>query len=155
MKSERHLRVAATAVCLYAAWQARDLPAAWLHSPFDHLGALAFAVWAIPLGIGIAGNERPRPVWLCASLAISLAGVVLDVNFFKNAGFATALASFLSSGRRTAGRRLWVAGALSWMPILGWLLDGEGPFFVNGLRLAIALGVSAAFLQGEQRVEAL
>ncbi len=152
MTADRQLKVAAGAVCLDVAWQARDVAAAWLHSPFDHLGAAAFIVWLVPLGLAVAGgNGRPSQRWLCVALSLSLAGVVLDVNFFKNAGLATALASFFPSRPQQAGRGVWVGGALSWMPVLGWLLNSLGPLLVNGLRVSIALGMACFFYQGAQR----
>jgi len=41
----------------YGVWQSRNLVEAWLHSPFDRWGWLAFLIWASPVLIGRGSSK--------------------------------------------------------------------------------------------------
>ncbi len=138
MKQEQQLRLAGLAVCLYCAWESRDIMTAWIHSPFDKMGALAFLIWSFPLLI-LYHASGPRPVWLAAALGITLLGVALDLNVIKDAGLAVIFASMAGIATGRAMSRIFCLGtAASWLPALGWILSARGPFTVNCLRVGIA-----------------
>ncbi len=136
---------AGAAICLYAGWNARGLLAAWLHSPYDRCGSLAFALWVLPIaGLwvkGAGGPERVSPAAFAIGLAVSFAGVATDLNVFEYLGLAIALAGFLPIRPVTF---LWLACAAAWMPAAGWAFSSHGAALVNCARAA--MGLAAAVL---------
>lgn len=139
MKPAVQLRLAGFVVCLYCAWEARDVMAAWLHSPFDKLGAVAFLVWALPLVV-LYRASSPPPTWLFVALGITLLGVAMDLNVMKDAGFAVVCASIAGvATSRIVSRVVCLGTAASWLPALGWIFSGRGPVEVNCLRVAVAV----------------
>jgi hypothetical protein len=136
---------AGAAICAYAAWNARGLLAAWLHSPFDRSGSLAFALWVLPIAWlwrkGACGPGMVTPAAFAIGLAVSFAGLATDLNVFEYLGLAIALAGFLPVRPATF---LWLACAVSWMPAAGWAFSSHGALPVNCLRAAT--GLAAAVL---------
>ena len=133
---------AGAAITLYAAWNARNLLAAWLHSPFDRCGSVAFLLWIVPILLW-AARPSPRRVSIPAfavALLISFAGVAADLGALKYLGLALALAAFLPLRPATS---LWLPCAAAWMPAAGWAFSAHGPLFVNSARVAVGLAALA------------
>lgn len=125
----------------YAAWCARGLVVNWLWAPYDRFGWLAFALWIVP--VGTAGEPRTAParfsnhLLVGAGIGFILVGALADVNALYHAAIATLLASVMTGEHRW----WWLAGALSWMPTLGWLASRAGiaPEIFAFCRVAVAL----------------
>ncbi len=137
---------AGVAIALYAAWNARNLTAAWLHSPFDRCGAPAFLLWLVPIvwirakGPLDGARARVSTAAFAAGLVLSFAGVAADLGVVKYAGLAIALAGFLPI---QPARFLWLACAAGWMPAAGWAFSSHGVILVNAMRAAIGLAAMA------------
>ncbi len=133
---------AGVAITLYTAWNAHKVLGAWLHSPFDRCGSLAFLLWIVPIAclwVGRRLRERPSRVSaaaFAAALLVSFAGVATDLSVLEYAGVAIALAGFLPVQRATF---IWLGCALAWMPAAGWALSSHGSVAVNVMRVAIGL----------------
>jgi hypothetical protein len=133
---------AGAAITLYAAWNARHLLGAWLHSPFDRCDSLAFVLWIVPvLCLWVTRRLKKRPGRVaCGAFAIALlisfAGVATDLSVLEYIAFAIALAGFLPVQRATV---VWLACAPAWMPAAGWAMSSNGPFSVNATRAGIGL----------------
>lgn len=140
-------RAAGIAAWLYALWQARALGQAWRDSPFDRLGSMAFLLWCVPVLIRAWQGLPVRTVWFAVGVVLSLLGFVSELNAVKYAGLAVVTCGFLPPTRAS-----WVqlAGSVSWMPALGWVLSSlslllpnlgdllDPVHIVNGARLLIA-----------------
>jgi hypothetical protein len=127
------LPLALATVAWGAAWSAPSLFQAWRDAPFDRLGAVAAAAWALAAAAAFRRSHAPAGLWLAAAWLASFAGVAGELNVALHAALALAAAALAA----TTGRRLaLVALAVSWMPALGWALRETGPAMVNGLRLA-------------------
>lgn len=138
------LRIAGLAVCLYAAWESRGLAVAWFNSPYDRFDFFAFLVWVFPVALAVLCSDSASPLFLCGALVFSGAGVVLDMNVLDNAGLAIALAAFIPNIRSNrAVQAVWLTGAVSWMPALGWFLNSDGTKTVGGLRMSLAVCTTA------------
>ena len=133
---------AGVAIALYAAWNARNLAGAWLHSPFDRCGSPAFLLWIVPIAwvrLKRPPACPPMPVSAAAfaiGLAVSFAGVATDLGVLKYAGLAIALAGFLPIRAATF---LWLGCAAAWMPAAGWAFSSHGVILVNSMRAGIGL----------------
>lgn len=134
------------AVAAFCAWQAAGVLTAWQHSPFDRLGWLSFLIWLAPLG----GAWRERPprretalILPVLALGLAVAGRLLELNALNYGALAVALTALLPG---TARRGLWLASALAWMPLLGWMARDLPPGWVAMLRLLLAAAGSAAGL---------
>jgi len=124
-------------VCLYAAWNARDLVMAWHHSPFDRQGWIAFIIWTAPILLqGCRGRWSANGYLFGLALGVSLVGVIFDLNAVKYAGLALACGGFFPY--RTTLLLFWLACSVSWMPALGWMLSFMGALTVNLIRLVVA-----------------
>lgn len=134
------------AVLAYCVWSAGDLIVAWRHSPYDQLGSVSFLVWLAPavwrgLRQGTAsGNGTASPTLTALALVLVVAGRILEVNALLYLALALAIGALTPQLGRHG---LWLAGAISWMPALGWLATGLPPAAVGVLRLLIA-GVAGA-----------
>jgi hypothetical protein len=144
MKNQTQLRIAGAAITLYAAWNSRDLLAAWFHSPFDRMGLPAFVVWLLPLLIMEMIRQLPEArvgkffdAGFFLGLGFSLAGVALNLNFLKHLGLAFSCAGFLPLRPALA---VWFFSCLAWMPVLGWAFSPAGTFAVNFFRVLLAAG---------------
>lgn len=129
-------RLAGIASLIYCLWQARDLANAWAFSPFDKAGSVAFLLWVLPILFKAWSGSPMRMAWFAAGVAISLVGSLGELNFVKYGGLAVTACGFLPVSRVTW---LHLAGAVCWMPLLGWLLSSAGTSAVNGLRVLLAL----------------
>ena len=133
---------AGAAIALYAAWNARHLLNAWLHSPFDRCDSLAFFLWVSPVACLWARRlltgcpARVSPGAFAISLAISFAGVATDLSALEYLGLAVALAGFLPIRPVTFP---WLAFAAAWMPAAGWAFSTQGSILVNSMRAAAGL----------------
>jgi len=157
LKNSSRLVPAGIAISLYAAWNARDLLMAWLHSPYDRFGYIAFLLWMLPVGcvwftrhiFGLAVHGHVRAGALAIGLAVSFAGVILDVNAIKYLGLAITISGFLPLQPATY---VWLACALGWMPAAGWALSSHAAVLVNCIRIVIgmiALFSTPSFLRHE------
>jgi len=141
MKVRVPKRGAEWAVLGFCAWEAADLWTAWQHSPFDRLGWLAFGIWLAPTLAAASGFCAPGPTtrrsvqlaWL--GLVNCLAGIVTDLHVLKHVALALGCAAVTPTFRLES---LWLVLSLTWMPALGWLLDGLPAFGVASTRLALA-----------------
>lgn len=129
------------AITLYAAWNARGLLAAWLHSPYDRFDPSAFAFWLLPIAV-VRTLHRTRwalPVGLAPfaiALLVSFAGVAVDLRSLEYLSLAVALTGFIPFRPATL---LWLLCATAWMPGTGWAFSSHGPLFVNCARLLFGL----------------
>jgi len=146
---------AGAAITLYAAWNARHLAGAWLHSPFDRCGSLAFLLWIVPIAClwvtrrltGRAGRVSSAAVAI--ALVVSFAGVATDLSVLEYLALAIALAGFLPVQPATF---VWLACAAAWMPAAGWAFSSHGFVLVNAVRAGIgflALLLTPFFLRHE------
>lgn len=151
MKSADLVQPAAlAAACAYAAWNARDLLAAWRDSPYDRAGAAAFAVWLVAALVSRLRRRGPGTLPAAWGVAVSVAGAVAEINAIEHAGLALVLASALAP----AGIRawMWIAGALSWAPAFGYACSSwMSAVTAGGLRLVLAAAAAAALLAGGNR----
>ncbi|MCB1127104.1 MAG: hypothetical protein KDM81_11440 [Verrucomicrobiae bacterium] len=127
----------------FCAWSAADLLAAWRSAPMDRGGWMAMAIWLAPL-IGWRWRARdaaapPRVSFLLAGLGGALLCRLTDLNAAGYAGLAVALAAWMPGGWRTWW---WLAGAISWMPVLGWMLAGLTAVWVLPIRVLLAVAMS-------------
>lgn len=131
------LRWPALAVLAYAAWNASDLIGAWRHSPFDHAGWIAFLVWLLP---ALPAMVRFRPVDAvrpAVALVLSFCGSMAQLNVMEHAALAVAVGMPARKGLATW---VWLAGAVSWMPALGYACGemGLGVGAAGVLRVVLA-----------------
>ncbi len=129
-------------VTVFCAWHSADLVSAWKHAPYDHFGWLALLIWVIPALWSIAHRAHDIYQFKLAaiSLTVALIGVIGDLNFLVYWGLAGALGSLAQF--RPLSAWPWLALAMCWMPVFGWLLGTRlhlTPTPVNVLRVAIAL----------------
>ncbi len=132
------------AVAAFCGWQAAGLLTAWQHSPFDHLGWLSFLIWLAPLGGAWRERTPCRETALILpmlALGLAVAGRLLELNALNYGALAVALTALLPGAAR---RSLWLASALAWMPLLGWVARDFPPGAVSMLRLLVAAAGSAA-----------
>jgi len=133
---------AGAAISLYAGWNARHLLGAWVHSPYDRCDSVAFVLWLFPIGLYWAlrrSQEQPRPLGMipfAIALAVSFAGVAMDLSFLEYLAFAVALAGFIPFRPASV---LWLPCAALWMPGAGWAFSSHGPLPVNAARVGVAL----------------
>ena len=157
MKASLQPVAAGAAISLYAAWNARNLLAAWLHSPYDRYGWLAFLLWVFPIGClwmtrlhtDHAGSKQVSSAAFAIALAISFAGVISDLGALKYLGLAIALAGFLPLQPASF---VYLACAAAWMPAAGWALSSHGSLLVNSIRATIGLAavlLTPCFLSNE------
>ena len=78
------------------------------------------------------------------ALTIALLGRWIDVNLLRCVAFAVSLAALAAPDPR---RWWWLAGAVAWMPALGWLAAAEHSGVLAKGRLLIASGASAVYLR--------
>jgi hypothetical protein len=145
------------AITAYAAWSARDILTAWVHSPYDRCDSLVFVMWLAPLcylwmAYPVVAREvlkRSSCAAFAAALGLSFLGVIVDMSALKYLGLAVALAGFLPMQPVTL---LWLAAAAAWMPAAGWTMSAHGVPLVCAMRLAVGLGalsLTSSFLHDE------
>jgi hypothetical protein len=137
------LPLALATVAWGAAWSAPSLLQAWRDAPFDRLGALAAAAWALAAAAAFRRGHPPSGLWVAAAWLASFAGVAGELNVALHAALALAAGALAAHGVQRLALLLL---AVSWMPALGWALREAGPAAVNGLRVAGA--VAALTLAG-------
>jgi len=134
------------AVIAFCGWQAADLLTTWRHSPFDRWGWLGFAIWLAPVGVSLV-RRLPRTdaslPWSGMALALAVFGRLLDFNALLCVALAVALAAKVPSSPH---KWFWLAGALAWMPLLGWVAHDLPIAVVASIRLLFATTASAALL---------
>lgn len=148
---KQKISIVGLAAVLFCACQCHDLPNAWAHSPFDHLGWLAFMLWIFPLVLA-ALSEKIRRVsdgLLIGAAVFSLLGVAADFNLLLHVGLAVSLIAFMP-GRR-AFFIPWACAAVAWMPVLGWLCSPLGTHSIGLIRIATA-GAAALWACGAMRI---
>lgn len=128
----------------YGIWQSLNLLEAWLYSPFDRWGWLAFVLWLAPL-LGLRATEQ-RPLFggcktsrplLLTGLALTFLGDLGSFNASCNAGLALIILSFAPAQCRNLTTGL---ASASWMTALGWFGSQAAldPATLNALRIGIA-----------------
>jgi len=159
LKARSQSVYAGLAISLYAAWNARDLPLAWMHSPYDRMGWLAFLLWLQPLGcfwmcrqvLGAELFKQSGVALFALGLAVSFTGVVVDLNAVKYLGLALSLGGFLPPGPALWA---WLGCAAGWMPVIGWTLSLHSTLMVNLIRVVsglVALFLTPLFLRYESK----
>lgn len=133
---------AGAAITLYASWNARALLSAWIHSPFDRCGSLAFVLWTVPVAcfwvtrmLGDSSRRVSIPAFAIA-LVVSFAGVATDLSVIEYLGLAIAMAGFLPLKPATF---VWLGCAVAWMPAAGWAFSSHGSVLINSMRAGIGL----------------
>ena len=141
----------------YCGWRSAGLVGAWLDSPFDRLGWLAFLIWLLPLAVQWRGRNlwphqsEARKLWLMGTgLALTFLGDLVDINFSHHLGLVLVLMSF-APRRCTA---LWGASLIAWLPASGWVGSrfGFDPTVFAFVRVATAVLGSALVLLGMSRL---
>ncbi len=144
------------AIIGFCAWQSTPLGDAWRSSPFDRFGWLAFVIWAIPVFCPASVETRLplRPTQHTAlqgsALALALLGSLGSLNGLCYIGLACSMAALCPWGPRTA---VWLAGAISWMPVFGYAMSQCLPnslpntaFVVSIFRLTSAVVATSILL---------
>jgi exosortase/archaeosortase family protein len=137
------------AVLGYCAWRSAELFSTWFTNPYDRLGWLAFSVWTLPLLLrrrneGVSTSWIQSPAFVAAGVALVLLGDIGQLNVSKHAGLALVLAGFAPA----RGRLLWAAGAVAWVPALGWFASrfGVSPAYLAAVRVTIAVLAAGGFV---------
>ena len=139
--SSRTLWILYSAICLYAARMAVDLPAAWAHDPLTSKGAPAFLIWSAGallcarLGRKVVPGFSLRTSWLLASLLMGTAGVMGELNLLGHLSLSAGVCSMIPlPGQRLI---LFLASAC-WMPAFGWVGQLLDLGLLDGWRVLIA-----------------
>lgn len=147
-KEARAPRVLAVCVTVCAVMLCRDLVDAWWTGPLERGGALAFAVWSLPLWWTLASGARPAPscLWTCGAAVLAALGAVMQVNAVQHLGLLASVAAW-TSVRSPLRRWLWACSGAGWLPAFGWLagIAAGGPWSITLLRLAL-VGLGLAVL---------
>jgi hypothetical protein len=139
------------AVTAFALWRSMVLVEGWRHAPLERAAWVMFLVWLLPLAVFIgrasgtpANQESARPIWpFIPALFLTLVGTLGSLNALCYVGLAFALVGLTGWSWM---HWLWLASAVSWMPVFGWLAQGLGLNLLFALRLAVAVaGVGIAF----------
>jgi hypothetical protein len=120
---------------------------AWLHSPFDRTGWIAWLIWCVPAAVQAFRASPTCLAWFPAGVFVSLVGFIGDFHFLEQAGLATVSAGFLSQCRIVW---VWLAAAISWMPVFGWAFSFAGTSMVCAGRVVLAVaaaGLTFRFLR--------
>jgi hypothetical protein len=138
VKNSKPFPLVELAILAFCAWLSRDLLNAWQHSPHDKFGWLALLIWLLPLGWRLWRKENlAASVWfLGAAIITGAVGELSEFHFLGHAALAFSLAAWLPLSPWLA---VWLATALSWMPVLGWELGGFSGGAVLFSRLVLAL----------------
>lgn len=130
------------AVAAYCIWNARDLAAAWLNAPYERGAWLCLTLWLAPVVLARprSSGAGPRTWPLVAALALSLAGAAASANVLNDAALAFAAAAWAPPDRR---QTVWMASAVLWMPVAGWLAHGIDPLPLLAIRIVLSALASA------------
>ena len=149
--------VVGMAVCLYCGWQCADLLRAWGHAPLERFAWVALLIWCAPVAwMWPRGSEHDAeaqgcPALLGLGLCLALAGALGSLNVIQHVGLALAIGGLLPwSGKRV----FWLASAVSWMPVFGWLAGrcaGLDAPHVLVVRLLLAASVAAGTVYALRR----
>lgn len=130
-------------IAAFCAWHCSDLIHAWLHSPYDRFGWIALLLWLLPAVRSVSRRvDSSRQFKLALTgLALTLIGVMGDLNFLAYCGFAATVGAIAGvSGRAW----LWLVLAICWMPAFGLIcskLNLHAPV-TQALRLVVAAGAA-------------
>ena len=141
------------AVAAFCAWQAAELLNAWRHSPFDRLGWLSFLIWLIPVAICFIRHNSPATdsvFFIILALIMAVIGRLLEVNALMGIALAFSLAGFVPSSMQ---RMFWLAGAISWMPALGWLAHNLPVYMVVATRLLLVVATTLPLLLAPRKIQ--
>lgn len=148
--TKRSHYILALLILAYCFLNSLDMVHAWRNAPYEQFSWLIFLVWCLPLMYYWIGksdkmtNETPlNSILLWGALSASLLGTLGSLNAVKYVGLAFALASFIPWNPILF---VWIAGAISWMPVVGWVGSHYFPGYVFGMRLVIALVTSGLVL---------
>ncbi len=157
---------AGLAALFFCALMVGDLPRAWLWSPFDRAGSVAFVGWALPVMAALVLQHKaarrgllvvPSVLFSASALVLLMMGAATSLNVFKHGAVVFAAAAFMPRSWKTG---LWLVSAASWMPALGWVFHGAGLAWVHLARVALGAGALAMGLlslrrapEGESRLE--
>lgn len=137
----------AIAILLYCIWNAYNLVIGWLISPFDAGGWIAFIIWISPILYVWGINSKyafPQPhtaSFLFLALLLSTGGMLASLNIIEHIALAFALGAFMPWNWNIF---FWLIGAISWMPLLGYVSSDLSISMVVILRICISL-ISAAW----------
>ena len=139
------------AVTAFALWRSTVLLEGWRHAPLERAAWVMFLVWLVPLSVFVVREwtasskaESARPIWpFIPALLLTLVGTLGSLNALCYVGLAFALVGLTGW---SWWHWLWLATAVSWMPVFGWLAQGLGLNLLFVVRLAVAVaGVFIAF----------
>lgn len=131
----RRPELAGLASLVYALWCCRHLAIFWRTSAYDAGGGLAFFIWMLPV---IVCRQSPIISWMLAGLAVLTLAGVAELNVLAHVGLALIVAAWVRPVSR-GWWPVWLAGAIAWMPSLGYLLAGWPVSRLFGLRILLAL----------------
>ena len=157
MKSVSHIVWVETVVVVFAALQAHDLLTAWVHSPYDRTGWVAFLLWLTPAVRMLwryQGRGPTNRILILTALTAALTGGICEINFLNYIALAIAVA-----GRWPLALKYeiaWLALSLGWMPVLGVLGAHAGlpVWLVAGARIGIGLmaaAIGTVFFPGDKK----
>jgi hypothetical protein len=149
------------AVVAFCAWQARDLLAAWQYSATDRLAWCALLIWCLPTlycwfrtevdaqpGLAAKPNGSASFWLMTAALVSTTLGQLGGIHTLQHFGLATALVALARPSWVTT--LPWLIGAVSWMPLLGWLTQASSPANLIPLRFALAAAASGWMMVGSR-----
>lgn len=136
-------------ILAYCTFNSREMFDSWLFAPYERMSWLLFLIWVLPLLVFLylkwTGKEssplKINSLFLWGALLSTLVGIIGTVNAANYIGLALALASFMPWNWLVP---IWVVGALSWMPAIGWIGSHFFPEHVFLFRLLIAIIASLA-----------
>ena len=139
------------AVTAFALWRSTVLLEGWRNAPLERAAWVMFLVWLVPLSVFLwrewsspSNSQTARPIWpFVPALVLTLVGTLGSLNALCYVGLAFALVGLTGWSWK---HWLWLATAVSWMPVFGWLAQGLGLNLLFAVRLAVAVaGVFIAF----------
>lgn len=125
---------------LFSLIQSRDLLVVWRHSPLDRLGWVSLLIWLIPPFFvwqrgGPTGFCKTSGGFLTAAILLLLAGGLFELHALNHLAVALSLTAI---ARPPGHLWPWLAGSLSWMPILTWVAKDLPSWGLLVMRLVVA-----------------
>jgi len=125
------------ALLLYTGYCSRELLSAWQVCAYDQQGWASLLIWILPCFFG--GERKSTRSLSILALLFATAGTIGALNTLSYIGFAFACAAIRRSfSWRSFLSIVWLASAISWMPLLGWLLKAYGLDVVFWARICIS-----------------
>jgi len=106
---------------------------AWFSAPLDRFGPLFFALWLAALYAASDGENRSTFYWLLSALLSLSLSVVTHLNVLAHLALVLAGVSTV----RCSARVPLSLAAVSWLPVLSWLLKDLPYGAIQGLKSGV------------------